>query len=381
MLISSRAAIPLQLLAKMRLSILRSVALLSIASVASALPSSQSSSTSCTFNDYQHFKSSKDSCSSIVINSMAVPAGETLDFTFAKGNGVSIDIRGPITFGYKEWTGPLVRFQGSHLHVTSSSGGQFNGQGQRWWDGKGGNGGKAKPKFIVIQSSSSTFKGLRVVDSPVHTFAIRSSNDVRLQDISITNANGEARGAHNTDGFDIGGTQRLTIDGANVENQDDCVAVNSGSDLTFTNMNCKGSHGLSIAVGNGHDNTVKNVLFSNSVVRDSTNGLRIKTVKGGQGSISNVKFRDITLSGITQYGIDIEQNYSNSGSSGDPTNGVKISGVSFENVKGSVVGNGQPWHILCGKGSCEAFSKSGVSIQSSNGARSTCVNSPAKMCD
>lgn len=34
---------------------------------------------------------------------------------------------------------------------------------------------------------------------------------------------------HNTDGFDIGTSTGVTITGANVYNQDDCVAVNSGS--------------------------------------------------------------------------------------------------------------------------------------------------------
>jgi len=34
---------------------------------------------------------------------------------------------------------------------------------------------------------------------------------------------------HNTDGFDIGSSSNVIIDGAKVYNQDDCVAVNSGT--------------------------------------------------------------------------------------------------------------------------------------------------------
>jgi polygalacturonase len=34
---------------------------------------------------------------------------------------------------------------------------------------------------------------------------------------------------HNTDGFDIGTSSNVVIDGAKVYNQDDCVAVNSGT--------------------------------------------------------------------------------------------------------------------------------------------------------
>ena len=47
-------------------------------------------------------------------------------------------------------------------------------------------------------------------------------------DITINNIDGDTLGA-NTDGFDIGSSTEITITGANVYNQDDCVAVNSGT--------------------------------------------------------------------------------------------------------------------------------------------------------
>jgi galacturan 1,4-alpha-galacturonidase len=68
--------------------------------------------------------------------------------------------------------------------------------------------------------------------------------------------------------------------------------------------------GLSIgSVGGRSDNTVNTVTISSSTVKNSQNGVRIKTVYGATGSVSGVTYKDITLSGITKYGIVIEQDY------------------------------------------------------------------------
>jgi polygalacturonase len=62
-------------------------------------------------------------------------------------------------------------------------------------------------------------------------------------------------------------------------------------------------------VGGRSDNTVKTVTISGSTIKNSQNGVRIKTVSGATGSVSGVTYKDITLSGITKYGIVIEQDY------------------------------------------------------------------------
>ena len=92
--------------------------------------------------------------------------------------------------------------------------------------------------------------------------------------MTLDNSAGDAEG-HNTDGFDIGSSNGVTISGAKVYNQDDCVAINSGTDITFTGGLCSGGHGLSIgSVGGRSDNTVSGVTFSSSTVQNSANGIR-----------------------------------------------------------------------------------------------------------
>jgi polygalacturonase len=93
--------------------------------------------------------------------------------------------------------------------------------------------------------------------------------------------------AHNSDGFDVSSSTNVIIEHTTVHNQDDCVAVTSGSTITVDNMYCYGGHGLSIgSIGGKSDNTVNGVTFSNSQVVSSQNGCRIKTNYGTTGTVS-----------------------------------------------------------------------------------------------
>ncbi|CAO1625885.1 unnamed protein product [Sympodiomycopsis kandeliae] len=328
----------------------------------------------CTFTDFQSFQSGKAKCTKMILNGIAVPAGQTLDISLAKEN-VEIEFQGKTTFGYKEWAGPLVTFRGTGLKVTAAAGAIIDGGGPRYWDKKGGHGGKTKPAFLYLhQVKASTFTGLHVIDSPVQTFHIANSNGVTMDQISIVNENAASMGAYNTDGFLIGHSDDITITNSNVKNWDDCIAVIGGSNMKFTDIKCDGSHGATIGgLGDRPDAQVSNVIFERITLSNGDNGARIKTVKGGSGSVENITFKNITLQNIRKYGIVVEQNYLNSGSSGEPTNGVKITKVDFENVKGDVAPQGTPIYIMCGQGSCSDFTSQAVHITGGKGGN-TCKN-------
>ncbi|KAF7121778.1 hypothetical protein CNMCM5793_009331 [Aspergillus hiratsukae] len=330
---------------------------------------------SCTFTSAAAVKSGKASCSTITLSNIAVPAGETLDLTGLK-TGATVIFDGTTTFGYKDWKGPLISMSGTSITVKQNSGAKIDCGGARWWDGKGGNGGKKKPKFFAAHKlNKSNISGLKIYNTPVQGFSIQSDH-LTIKDVLIDNSAGTKLG-HNTDAFDIGSSTYITIDGATVYNQDDCLAVNSGEHITFTNGYCNGGHGLSIgSVGGRKDNTVNDVTISNSQVVNSQNGARIKTVYGATGSVTGVKFEGITLKGITKYGIIVEQDYENGSPTGNPTNGVKVSDITFQKVTGTVDSSATDVYILCGSGSCTNWTWSGVSV--SGGKRSTkCKNVPS----
>jgi len=217
------------------------ISVLALCAAASAAPSSlakrakwtmatrsSSSSTSCTFNSAAKASASASSCSTVVLDNIAVPAGETLDLEDLQ-DGTKVIFSGETTFGYKEWDGPLIRISGSNIAVSGTSNHTINGGGERWWDGEGSNGGKTKPKFFYAHDlDDSTITGLNVKNTPIQAFSVGSDNIV-LDSINIDNSDGDDNGGHNTDAFDVGESNGVTIRNAVVKNQDDCLAVNSGS--------------------------------------------------------------------------------------------------------------------------------------------------------
>lgn len=62
--------------------------------------------------------------------------------------------------------------------------------------------------------------------------------------------------------YTVNNADGVTIIGAKVWNQDDCVAVNSGSNIYFGSGFCSGGHGLSIgSIGGQNVNVVTNGRF------------------------------------------------------------------------------------------------------------------------
>lgn len=226
-------------------------------------------------------------------------------------------------------------------------------------DGEGSNGGVTKPKFFYLHDvDGGSVTGLNIKNTPVQCFSIDGSSSLTISDVTIDDSDGDDGDlGHNTDAFDIGESSDITISGATVKNQDDCVAINSGTGITFTGGSCSGGHGLSIgSVGGRDDNTVETVLFESSTVSNSANGLRIKTIYDATGSVSGVTWKDITLEDITDYGIVIEQDYENGSPTGTPTDGVPVTGLTVSGVTGTVADDATPIYILCADDACSDWS-------------------------
>jgi polygalacturonase len=232
-----------------------------------------------------------------------------------------------------------------------------------------------------------TVKDLNIQNWPVHCFDITGCDMMTISGLILDNTAGDApnsisnglAAAHNSDGFDISSSTNLVLSDTTVMNQDDCVAVTSGTNITITEMTCSGGHGLSIgSVGGKSDNTVAGVTFSNSRVSNSQNGCRIKTNSGTTGSISDIVYENIALDNISIYGIDVQQDYLNGGPTGIPTNGVIIDGVIFSNVTGTATADGTDYFVLCGSDSCSDITFVDVAI-SGGGLASSC-NFPADGC-
>jgi len=338
--------------------------------------------TSCTFsgaNGASSASKSQKSCSTIVLSAVAVPSGTTLDLS-SLPDDTTVIFEGETTWGYEEWDGPLLQIEGTGINIQGASGAYLNPDGARWWDGEGSNGGKTKPKFFYAHDLiDSTITNLHIQNTPVQAVSIDGASGLTITDMTIDDSAGDTEGGHNTDGFDIGSSSNVVITGANVYNQDDCVAINSGTSITFENSVCSGGHGLSIgSVGGRSDNTVSGITFSNNEVKNSANGIRIKATEGDTGTISGVTYKQITLSSISAYGIIIEQNYDGGDlDGGTPSSGIPITGLTVENISGSgaVESSGYNIVIACGSGACSSWTWSGVTVTGGK-TYSSCSNVP-----
>ncbi|KAK6527784.1 hypothetical protein TWF694_004764 [Orbilia ellipsospora] len=338
--------------------------------------------TACTFSGSTGAASaskSQQSCSTIYLTNIAVPSGVTFDLSNLPSN-THIIFQGKTTWGYKEWAGPLLQIKGTGITITGDTGAYLDGGGASYWDGEGGSGGKTKPKFFYAHSlTSSTITNLHIQNTPVQAVSIDGANGLTITGMTIDNTAGNSLGK-NTDGFDIGDSTNVVIDGANVYNQDDCVAVNSGTSITVQNSVCSGGHGLSIgSVGGRSDNTVSGVTFYNNEVKNSVNGIRIKAIEGDTGTITGVTYNKITLSAISKYGILIEQNYDGGDlDGGTPSSGIPITKLVVENISGSgaVSSSGYNVVIACGSGACSSWTWSNVVVTGGK-TYGSCSNVPS----
>ncbi|CAK7231791.1 hypothetical protein SBRCBS47491_008049 [Sporothrix bragantina] len=337
---------------------------------------------SCTFsgsNGAASASASQKSCATIVLSSVAVPSGTTLDLSDL-ADGTHVIFEGVTTFGYKEWAGPLLQIEGTDITIECANGGYIDAKGALWWDGEGGSGGKTKPKFFYAHDlTNSVINNFYVLNTPLQAVSINGASGLTITNMTINNQAGDSLGK-NTDGFDIGSSSNVIITNSNIYNQDDCVAVNSGTSITVENSVCSGGHGLSIgSVGGRDDNTVDTVTFTNNVVKNSVNGIRIKATEGDTGTIKGVTYSGITLSAISKYGILIEQNYDGGDlDGGTPSSGIPITDLTIKNVAGSgaVASSGYNIVVACGSGACSGWTWSGVTVTGGK-TYGSCTNVPS----
>lgn len=289
--------------------------------------------------------------------------------------GAHVTFAGTTNFASKAFDGFLMKFSGERITIDGTANHVIQCNGADLWDGKGSNGGTLKPKALSLHKlNHSVVRGLNIQNTPEQAISILADN-LELYDIKIKNTDPKGL-AHNTDAFDIGNSNNIWIQGAIIDNQDDCVAINSGKNITFIGGSCSGGHGLSVgSVGGRDNNVVDGVFFLHSKVTNSQNGVRIKTVATApSGTVNNIHFEDITLSGITDFGVVIVQNYVNSGPKPtDPGTKIPITNVVMKQIRGSVTSNAVGTEIICGN--CKNFTP--WDVQLTSGKKGDCKGAPA----
>lgn len=319
----------------------------------------------CTVSDYKKLQEAIKNCKTLNIKDLTVPANTPLLLDLK--SGTKLTFAGRTTFEPAAFKGYLITIKGDNLDVLGHTGHVIDGQGAKYWHGHSTD---VRPYFMSIEATNSQIKYLNLLNSPCNCVSIKKSKNLQISGFVIDNRAGdpgvapEGYEAKNTDGFDINTSDNVRIEHSVVYNQDDCVAINDGTNYHINDLECHGSHGLSFSVAFGNKpieaSTAKNITFENCRLIGGDNGIHLKNhITAGPGLIDNVTFKNITLKDVQRVGIFIQENYP----SGNPTNNVLMSNIKVSNVHGTMTGKkSTAVQIICGNGGCSDFHWSDIKI-------------------
>ncbi|KAI3834064.1 hypothetical protein MKX03_035860 [Papaver bracteatum] len=239
---------------------------------------------------------------------------------------------------------------------TIQGSGVIDGRGQKWWDlpckpHKGENGTTLpgpcdSPIAIrIFMCTDVALKGLKILNSPQFNVKFDNCHGVHIDSLKIT-APGRSP---NTDGIHISTTDNVEIFNSVVATGDDCVSISTGChNVDIRNITCGPSHGISIGSLGNHNSRacVSNISVTDSVIKYSDNGVRIKTYQGGFGSVSGITFNNIHMDTVRNPLI-IDQYYCEAHGCSNQTAAVFVSDISYTNIKGTYDYRFPPMHFGC----------------------------------
>ncbi|XP_050373314.1 polygalacturonase At1g48100 [Argentina anserina] len=251
----------------------------------------------------------------------------------------------------KQW---LVFYRLDQMTFTGS--GTIEGNGQKWWDlpckphrgpdGSTASGPCDSPALIrFFMSTNLMVKGLRIQNSPMFHMKFDGCEGVQIEKLSISSP----KLSPNTDGIHIENTKSVGIYDSMISNGDDCISIGPGcADVDIMGVTCGPSHGISIGSLGVHNSQacVSNITVRDVVIRESDNGLRIKTWQGGTGCVSGILFENINMENVLNC-LLVDQYYCTSKGCLNQTSAVHVTDVVYRTIKGTYDVRKPPIHFAC----------------------------------
>lgn len=175
--------------------------------------------------------------------------------------------------------------------------GQIDGQGSAWWpqpclqhvpNGAKCNGPTA---LMFNRCNGLQLNGLTHINSPRNHITVANCKGVVVSNLQII----APQTSPNTDGIRISSSNNVRIKNCTIGTGDDCIAISGGSsNIDITSVTCGPGHGISIgALGRGGYETVEDIHVRNCTLKETLNGVRIKTWQGGNGYARTISFEKI----------------------------------------------------------------------------------------
>ncbi|KAJ0037437.1 hypothetical protein Pint_22945 [Pistacia integerrima] len=263
--------------------------------------------------------------------------------------------------------------------VLFQGGGVIDGSGSKWWAASckknKSNPCRGAPTALTIDSSSAvSVKGLTIQNSQQMNFVISRCQSVRISEVLVS-APGDSP---NTDGIHISDSTNVILQDCKIGTGDDCISiVNGSSAIKMKRIYCGPGHGVSIG-SLGKDNStgiVTKVVLDAAFLRETTNGLRIKTWQGGSGYVHGVRFENVRMEDVANP-IIIDQFYCDSPTAcQNQTSAVKISEIMYRNITGTTKSSKAMKFACSDTVPCSSIVLSNVNLEKKDGTVETYCNS------
>ena len=233
---------------------------------------------------------------------------------------------------------PLITGNGLH-DVAITGTGVIDGNGALWWAwSERAARASAQPGRLVCRRAHLVVingcQRLRIADitltnSPMFHLVPRDITDLTIERVKVR----APFNAPNTDAIDPGPVTNALIRDCDIDTGDDDIVIKSGGTNVLIE-NCTIKHGHGISIGSGTTVGIHNMLVRHCTFDGTDNGIRIKSMRGAGGPVSNVRYTDIRMKNVTN-AIILQLDYVDNNRPdfrGDPGKVPSIHGVLIENV-------------------------------------------------
>ncbi|KAL6008710.1 hypothetical protein ACLOJK_021936 [Asimina triloba] len=319
-------------------------------------------------DDTQAFRAAWEEACQVESGTVLAPQGytfmiQTMIFVGPCENGFTFQVDGvlsppdgpdnwPRNASRRQWL-VFYRMDGMRLQGR----GIIDGRGEKWWNlpckpHRGINGttmtGPCDSPVALrfFMSSNLTVQGLKIRNSPQFHFRFDGCRNVHIDRISVYSP----ALSPNTDGIHVENTDSVGIYNSIISNGGSepffffTISVITIATIAFPLALVLSTIG-SLGIRNSHA-CVKNITVSNSIIRHSANGVRLKTWQGGSGSVSSVTFQDIVMDTVRNP-IIVDQYYCLAKGCANQTSAVLVSDITYSSIKGTYDVRSPPMHFAC----------------------------------
>ncbi|OIW04810.1 hypothetical protein TanjilG_15350 [Lupinus angustifolius] len=324
-------------------------------------------------------KAWSDACKSRVSASVVVPEGtyrlNPIVFTGPCKASITFKLKGTLIAPTNNPSTGTTWIDFRYLnHLTVTGGGKLDGQGASAWGRK-----NAHPVLMTMGFAfvnNSNINGIRSINSQNVHITMFMCENITLSHLTIT-APGQSP---NTDGIKMARSQGININNVHIATGDDCVAILTGTkNVNISNVYCGPGHGISVGSfgSNSDEFDIEDIFVKNCTFKGTSNALRIKTWASPLDhplKASNIVYEDITIIDV-EHPINIDQEYCPSANCGNKvSSGVKISNVSYRNIRGTCQGDVAVSFKCSESNPCQDISLENIVLKRSTSSRETLTN-------